>query len=257
MPRKKRHSRRKRTFGKRLSRLFSLLISLIFFIVLWSQLSPSTFSRAISWLNPFDVTSSDYDGIDVSKHQGKINWEKVASDRSIKFVYIKATEGRSLLDKRYKTNIAGARKAGLKVGSYHFFKANRTARDQFEHIRKHVRKSDQDLIPMIDVEASGCRGASRAQLQKTLGELMELMRKEYGKYPLVYSQYRFYNEKLAPEFNRYYIFIARYSSKEPELRGGGLYNIWQYSERGRVSGISGHVDLDRLCNGTRLGDIEM
>lgn len=207
----------------------------------------------------FTSTSNNgkYDGIDVSRHQGRIDWKKVASDSHIRFVYLKATEGASHVDSRYAENLRGARGAHLPVGSYHFFLGYKSAREQFENFRRHVSKSEQDLLPMVDVEESGCRGVSRLQLQQRLGEFMELVKAEYGRYPLLYSQYRFYNEKLAPEFNRYFIFMARYSSQEPILRGGGHYNIWQYSERGHIPGISGTVDLDRLANGTSLSRIKL
>ena len=239
-------------------RIISTVVSVIFFMVLWSYLSPSTWRMFKSWTHIDEIIPEHkgYDGIDVSKHQGKIDWSKVAEDKTIQFVYIKATEGRTMLDSRYHENIKGARKAGLKVGSYHFFTSWRTARDQFENFRKHIKRSEQDLIPMVDVEESGCRNASRSDLQKNLAEFMELMKAEYGCYPLLYSQYRFYNEKLAPEFNKYFIFMARYSSSEPVLRGNGKHNIWQYSERGKVSGIKGHVDLDRFVNGTTIKDIK-
>ena len=62
---------------------------------------------------------------------------------------------------------------------------------------------------------------------------------------------------LAPEFNKYYIFIARYGNKEPHLKGGGRYNVWQYTERGKIKGIKGYVDLDRFANGTTLRDISL
>ena len=125
----------------------------------------------------------------------------------------------------------------MTVGSYHFFfNTRRTAEQQFDNFRKHVRKDWQDLIPMVDVEESGCRGASRQELQKSLSEFMQLMKKEYGKYPLLYSQYRFYNEKLAPEFNKTLLFhrpgTARLSLP---LRAKVNTTIWQYSsERGHV-----------------------
>ena len=92
---------------------------------------------------------------------------------------------------------------------------------------------------------------------RRLAEFMQLVKDEYGKYPLLYSQYRFYNDNLAPEFNKYFIFIARYSNKEPVLKGKGKYNIWQFSEKGRVAGIKGYVDLDRFANGTTIADIEL
>ena len=243
-----RRKSRKRSHSRwTVRRIIGTMVSVIFFMVLWSYLSPSTWRVFKSWTHIDEIIPehSGYDGIDVSKHQGKINWSKVAEDKNIQFVYIKATEGRTMLDRRYHENINGARKAGLKTGSYHFFTS-----------RKHVDRSKQDLIPMVDVEESGCRNASRAELQKSLAEFMELMKAEYGCYPLLYSQYRFYNEKLAPEFNKYFIFMARYSSSEPKLRGNGKHNIWQYSERGKVSGIKGHVDLDRFVNGTTYNDIK-
>lgn len=51
------------------------------------------------------TTKQDYHGIDVSKHQGRIDWPTVAQDRNVQFVYIKATEGATLVDKRYEENI--------------------------------------------------------------------------------------------------------------------------------------------------------
>lgn len=55
---------------------------------------------------------------------------------------------------------------------------------------------------------------------------MDLVKREYGKYPILYSQYGFYNKMLAPEFNKYYIFIARYGTQKPVLKGNVNYNIW-------------------------------
>lgn len=201
--------------------------------------------------------TSGYDGIDVSKHQGRIDWKTVASNPNIQFVYIKATEGATLVDNRYDYNLRKAREAGLKVGSYHFFLAWRPAKQQFDNFKRNVDRSKQDLLPMVDVEESGCRGYSRQQLQANLGEFMQLVKAEYGKYPILYSQYRFYNQMLAPEYNRYYIFMARYSKTPPTLKGDGKYNIWQYSEKGHIDGIRGTVDLDRFCNGTSLYDIRL
>ena len=209
------------------------------------------------WFKPqrSTIVSTDYNGIDVSKHQGNINWKKVAANPKVQFVYIKATEGASLIDVNYHRNLAGARSAGIKAGSYHFFTSYKSPQAQFENFRRHVDKHKQDLLPMVDVEEAGNRYTTRDNLQKRLSTFMELVKKEYGEYPVLYSQYKFYNTMLAPEFNRYIVFIARYGSSEPKLRGKGTYNIWQYSETGRIDGISECVDLDRFANGTSLNDI--
>lgn len=208
-----------------------------------------------NWLHQEPVAKAAYHGIDVSKHQGKINWKLVASDKNIQFVYIKATEGASVVDSRYTENIKAAREAGLRVGSYHFFRGYKSAEDQFVLFSKYVKKGEQDLLPMVDVEEIGNRHVGKERLQKNLTLFMELVKREYGKYPLLYSQYRFYNEMLAPEFNKYFIFIARYSRQEPILKGEGKYNIWQYTEKGKIQGIKGNVDLDKFANGTTINDI--
>ena len=263
MTKKRKTGTRRRTGSHRhkrwtLARVRNIALTLLFLILLWRLVSPGTFSSALSWIGlGEEAPASRYDGIDVSRHNGRIDWEEVAADRRIQFVYIKASEGRTLGDSRYKRNIKEARKAGLRVGSYHFFTYRRTAKEQFENFRKRVDKSQQDLLPMIDVEEKGNRGCDRAQLQARLRELAELIKSEYGKYPLIYSGHDFYNKYLAPEFNRHYLFLARYGGGEPHVKGGGKWNIWQYSETGHINGIKGKVDLNRFAPGTSLSDIEL
>ena len=140
------------------------------------------------------ILSDDYNGIDVSKYQGKIDWEKVSSDSKIQFVYIKATEGAGQVDNKYHDYVDDARKEGLKIGSYHYFIGRKSAKDQFRNFKKHINKHKQDLIPMVDVEEAGNSSISRDELQRNLNEFMQLVKSEYGKYPLLYSQYGFYKE---------------------------------------------------------------
>lgn len=207
--------------------------------------------------NRSTVFATDYNGIDVSKYQGNIDWNKVSEDSHIQFAYIKASEGSNIFDSKYSRNIKDARNAGIKTGSYHFFIGRKSAKEQFDNFNRHVSKYNQDLIPVVDVEEAGNRYISRSQLQRNLQEYMDLIKREYGKYPILYSQYGFYNKMLAPEFNKYYIFIARYGAQKPVLNGNGNYNIWQYSEKGRIKEIKGTVDLNRFAYGTRLVDIEL
>ena len=115
-------------------------------------------------------------GIDVSKFQGTINWTKVAKDKTIKFVYIKATEGTSNRDPNYQTNIKKARKAGLLVGSYHVYSSKTTAYQQMGNFKKQVKKSDQDLVPVLDIEGYHVNRLNMERVDK----ILELMEKEYG-----------------------------------------------------------------------------
>ena len=95
-----------------------------------------------------------YNGMDVSHHNGDITWEVVKRDKRIEFVYIKASEGKTYVDPTYRTNLRNARKQGLKVGSYHFFRMTSGAHEQFRHFKTVVKKEEQDLIPMVDVETN-------------------------------------------------------------------------------------------------------
>ena len=228
--------------------LVAVAVALIAVAFLFNKFMSGRVDRVI-------VASTKYNGIDVSKHNGKINWERVAADQKIQFVYIKATEGASLVDKTYRRNITEARKNGLLVGSYHFFTSYKSPEEQYKNFKNHVKKGEQDLLPMVDVEEAGNRYAKREVLQQRLWTFMNLVKADYGEYPVLYSQYKFYNDLLAPDFNKCIIFIARYGKAAPALKSGGKYNIWQYTERGKIDGIKGPVDLDRFENGTTLDDI--
>ena len=202
-------------------------------------------------------TKRQYDGIDVSHHQGIINWKEVGRDKQIRFVYVEATQGASITDEYYLRNMRGAREQGLRCGSYHFMSSRSSVRAQFRHFRAMMKRCRQDLIPMVDVEREGVKGWSRKQVQDSVALFARLVKKYYGKKPLIYSQVNFYNSHLAPRFNTYFLFLGKYNSRRPEIKGAGRHNIWQFTERGKVRGIKGRVDLDRFMSGTSLRDIRL
>lgn len=188
-------------------------------------------------------------GIDVSKFQGNINWNKVAKDKTVKFVYIKATEGTSIQDPYYKTNVAKARKAGLLVGSYHLYSSKTTAYQQFANFKKMVKKSEQDLIPVLDIEGHHVGRLYMARVDK----LLELMEKEYGVKPMIYTSERLYREHLSgKKYRQYHIFIANYRGY-PKAR----FTLWQYTETGHISGVKGYVDISKFNRKHSLADIKM
>lgn len=188
-------------------------------------------------------------GIDVSKFQGTVNWTKVAKDKTVKFVYIKATEGTSIQDPYYKTNVAKARKAGLLVGSYHLYSSKTTAYQQFANFKKMVKKSEQDLIPVLDIEGHHVGRLYMARVDK----LLELMEKEYGVKPMIYTSEKLYREHLSgKKYRKYHIFIANYRGY-PRAR----FTLWQYTETGHISGIKGCVDISKFNRNHSLSDIKM
>lgn len=188
-------------------------------------------------------------GIDVSKFQGTVNWAKVAKDSTIKFVYVRATEGTSIQDPNYKTNITKAKKAGLLVGSYHVYSSKTTAYQQMANIRKMVKKKDQDLVPVLDIEG---HHSGRLYMER-VDKLLELMEREYGVKPMIYTSEKVYKLHFAgKKYKKYHIFIANYRGT-PTVR----YTLWQYTETGHCPGISGYVDFNRFNRNHSLSDIKM
>lgn len=197
--------------------------------------------------------SDDYDGIDVSSYQKDIDWEKVCADKRIKFVYIKATEGSTYTSPHFEFNIENARKHGLKVGSYHFLRTTSSLKSQFENFKKSARRDEQDLLPLIDFENKG--SWTHKQIIDSLEAFAGMIREHYHCEPMIYTMTSFFNSYLSPYFNKYPIFIARYSTSLPQLSNGAQYLLWQYTDQGRVDGIDHAVDMCRFAEGVRLRDI--
>ncbi len=188
----------------------------------------------------------------MSHHNGIIDWEKVASTPLL-FVYIKATEGATHVDKRYKTNIEGAKSAGYKVGSYHFFRMTSSAHDQFANFRRTVDLKEQDLIPMVDVETSDKHSAK--EMRDSLNVFIGLVRKYYGVRPMIYATNRSYNELCEGHYPSYPLYIGRYGNKAPKIKGKGIYTIWQYTENGSLDGIPKPVDKAKFNPRSSIEDI--
>lgn len=188
-------------------------------------------------------------GIDVSKYQGNINWTRVAKDSTIRFVYVKATEGTTIKDPYYRNNITKAKKAGLLVGSYHLYSSKTTAYQQMANIRSVVKKKEQDLVPVLDIEG---HHVGRLNMER-VNKLLELMEKEYGVRPVIYTSEKLYKTHFASnKYSKYHIFIANYRGY-PTTR----FTLWQYTETGHCPGISGYVDFIRIHRKHSLSDIKM
>ncbi len=219
-----------------------LAVLLTAMVVLCSCQSVGNKTRGKRQVAPRNVEAK-YDGIDISSHQGYIDWKKVSSDKDIRFVYIKATEGSTYRSPHYAHNITQARRYGLLVGSYHYLSSTSSIDEQFENFSKFALKSVQDLIPMLDVELRG--NWSRSQLIDSVDKFCELTERHYGVKPMIYSTMGFYNKNLNPHFNHHHLYIGRYANEEPEINWEGEYTIWQYSETGIIPGIDAYVDLCR------------
>ena len=200
-------------------------------------------------------TCSHVHGLDMSHYQGDIWWETVAenSNHKLNYVYLKATEGGTRIDQRYLENIEAARRCGMNVGSYHFYRPAVPQEEQLRNFRMQCRPQDQDLIPMVDIETTG--GLSTEALRDSLDKFLVLMTKEYGVKPLVYTYTNFYNKHLSGALDGYLLFIAQYNGREPELNDGRDIFAWQYTGKGRINGVKGYVDKSRLMGNHSMREL--
>lgn len=194
-------------------------------------------------------------GIDISHHQGDINWSKVKQwkNHKISFIYIKATEGATYQDKAYKQNISGAKQNGFLIGSYHYFRTTSSVKEQFENFIKNVDKDKQDLIPLIDVEENS--NWNNSKFHKNFQEFLDMVENHFGSKPMIYTVNSFYNHTLSGKYNSYYFLIGRYGKNPPNMRDNSSWTVWQFSETGKVNGILKNVDIDVINKTYYLKDL--
>ncbi len=194
-------------------------------------------------------------GFDMSHHQGRVDWQAVADDPKAGFIFLKASEGANFVDHAYKYNFREARKAGLLVGSYHFFRPNVSGDQQYENFISTIDYKKQDLLPIIDVEVAP-RKRQLSLFYSRLDRMLKLMTKKMGKRPIIYTGKNFYNKYFANgRYKDYKFMIAAYTSEEPVLIDGTDYVLWQYTATGKAKGVKGDVDISRFRGTHTLDDI--
>lgn len=182
-------------------------------------------------------------GIDVSHHQGAIDWRRVGA-AGIAFAYIKATEGRDHLDERFEENWRGAARAGIARGAYHFYSVCRPGRPQADNFIARVPVSRRALPPAVDLEFTrSCRRRpSGPALRRELRTFLAMVERHHGRTPVLYVTRPFHDAYLTGRFGAH-PFWVRSIGAEPEFRID-RWTIWQWTSRGRIPGIKGPVDIN-------------
>lgn len=219
-------------------------------------------------------TSDRVYGIDISRHQheiGKkihgIDWQRLRIiglgraphrraagrvDYPVSFVFIKATEGTSLLNKYYINDLRGALRRGIPVAPYHFFSHRSRGIDQANYFLKHARPAAATLPAVLDVEPTDEQIAKMGGRRVLFAEMLAWLRRVRsgtGRAPVLYVGQSFVDKHLphAPESLRDYdVWIARYGEFRPYVK----LAFWQLTPEGRVRGIRGDVDVN-VFNGNR------
>jgi lysozyme len=186
-------------------------------------------------------------GIDVSHWQGTVDWQRVAGD-GVSFVFIKATEGGDYTDPAFAANWAGAARAGVARGAYHFYRPQTGAAAQAQHFLRTVQLRAGDLPPVLDVEVTD--GQSAGAIAAGVRTWLETVERATGRRPIVYTRASFWTSQMGAGFGAYPLWVAHYGAASPAVPSGWSgWTFWQHSDSGRVAGISGNVDLNWFRGG--------
>lgn len=188
-------------------------------------------------------------GIDVSKWNGNINWSGVKNS-GVSYVIIRcgyrgSTTGALIEDPKFRTNIQGAINAGLKVGIYFFTQAvNEVEAVEEASMTIGLIRGYKISYPVfLDVESSGGRadGLDSGTRTKVVNAFCQTIRNS-GYTAGVYANKTWLSSKMnAGALSGYKIWLAQYNTAPTY---GGKYDLWQYSSKGSVGGISGNVDMN-------------
>ena len=184
-------------------------------------------------------------GIDISAHNGEINFSQVA-ESGIQFVYIKATEGATFKDARFQYNYKNARKAGLKVGVYHFFRFNIDGKSQALNIINSIKGKNIDLPIAIDIEEY--TNNKKISTDIIISRILSLIKTlNDNKLPFIlYTNKKGFRRFIKNYLKDYPLWICSFSN--PPINSDWL--IWQHSHKGSIKGISGDTDLNTFNGST-------
>tara|TARA_R110002110_G_scaffold138532_1_gene324623 strand:+ start:1291 stop:2115 length:825 start_codon:yes stop_codon:yes gene_type:complete len=202
-------------------------------------------------------------GVDVSTWNGDIEWDNVVKS-GVKFAYVKLTEGRTYISRR-KAQLKAARCTGLAVGGYHFGRPDTDSGEndaiaEAHHFLEVYEPGPNDMRPVLDME-KGMK-TDDSYNAAWASKYCDTVEQELGVRPLVYTARWYiqsYFERAEPSLlnalGKEDLWWAEYSDEQHKpLMPWREWKLWQFTNRGDISGISGSVDLN-WCAGGQFGTL--
>ncbi len=190
----------------------------------------------------FFLISSIYsyiEGIDVSYYQGNIDWDKVKSEKQ--FAIIRMGYGNTGKDKKYEKYYEEAKSAGVQIGAYlySYAKDATSAQKEANHALDLLKGKQFEWPIFYDIEE---KEALKGDVNAILDTFCKIL-KDNNYYCGVYASSWYLNNKFDSDvLSKYAVWVAHYNVENPDFKSE--WGIWQYSNKGSVSGINGDVDLD-------------
>ena len=187
------------------------------------------------------------EGIDVSYHQGSINWSKVKA-AGIDYAILRCGFGQDLVnqdDSMWEKNADACTELGIPFGAYLYSYATTEAKavGEAKHVLRLIENYDLQYPVYYDIEDASQKKLGKEKLgkiAKAFADVIEDAGYEVG----IYASYSWFNSYLTADvFDNYSRWVARYNTYCGYEKD---YHMWQYSSSGKVNGVSGNVDMDYL-----------
>lgn len=196
------------------------------------------------------AAGSTVKGIDVSYYQGNIDWQAAKND-GVEYAFIRVSDGTGFTDPKFDRNWAEAKRVGVRRGVYQFFRSNQDPIAQANLLLSKMGPLQPgDLPPVIDVESMD--GQSASTVRTKVGRWLDHVEAELGVRPIIYTGPYFWRDNVGgPDMDDHPLWVAHYGTSCPLVPP--TWTRWafhQHTSSGRVSGISGNVDMNKF-NGTR------
>lgn len=184
-------------------------------------------------------------GIDLSHHQGHINWDKLCKNNKPYFAFFKVTEGVSHKDTRFSKYIKQAREKEIRVGAYHFFSYSSSGKNQALHFLKHAQLQKGDLPYVLDAEYKR-KMPKQQKVSTEIKAFLETVEKQTGVRPIIYCEQDYYNKYIKNEIEKDYPLWVCDFRRKPTFN----HSFWQKSDKFKLAGVSGRVDFN-VFNGSQ------
>lgn len=196
-----------------------------------------------------------YKGIDVSYWQGNIDYDSVRND-NIEIAFIRTAVGTDYIDPKFRDNYNGFKNAGIKTGFYHYITARNTdeAIQEADFFASVISQTEPDCLLAMDFEYF--YGLSSREVNEIAIAYLQRLSAKTGKKVCIYSDSYNAANIFSDALSSYPLWVAEYGADAPSPNG--KWQTWtgfQYSDTGRISGISGNVDLDTFTDDILADDI--
>jgi lysozyme len=190
-------------------------------------------------------------GIDISHHQGSVDWSKMVGDKRPDFVFLKTTEGTHFTDNRFADYKEHLIKLGIPFSGYHFMRFNKNGKDQANYFLRKAQPKKGQLIPVVDIEYQRHLYTDEIA-QRNIDLFMETIRSAIGVYPIVYCEEKYYHKYLKKKYKgKIILWIANYK-RSPTTS----WDIWQKTDKFQHPSFKKRIDYNILQH-QRIGTTDL